>query len=50
MRSVRILAVYVAAALVMAAPFVNYGHLGSAIYDGDTRLIVWTLARGPASC
>jgi hypothetical protein len=30
--------------LVMASPFVDYGHLSSASYEGDSRLIVWTLA------
>ena len=30
--------------LVMASPFVDYGHLSSASYEGDSRLLIWTLA------
>ena len=29
---------------IMVGPFVNYSALGSASYEGDARLIVWTLA------
>ncbi len=32
------------ATLVLAGPLVNYTHLGSAIFGGDARLILWTLA------
>jgi hypothetical protein len=39
----RVLA-YAAVTAVMAAPLVNYSHLGSASYPGDVRLIIWTLA------
>jgi hypothetical protein len=39
-----VLCAYVVATLVLAAPFVNYAHLASAVYSGDTRLILWTLA------
>jgi hypothetical protein len=35
---------YAAVTGVMAAPFFNYGALASATYEGDARLIVWTLA------
>jgi hypothetical protein len=30
--------------LVMAAPFVDYGRLTTASYEGDSRLLIWTLA------
>jgi hypothetical protein len=35
---------YVVATAVMASPLINYSHLGSALYTGDARYIVWTLA------
>lgn len=35
---------YAAATVVMTLPFVNYQHFGSASYEGDARLIIWTLA------
>lgn len=28
----------------MVSPFVDYGHLSSASYEGDSRLLIWTLA------
>lgn len=30
--------------LVMASPFVDYGRLANASYEGDSRLLIWTLA------
>ena len=36
--------VYLVACRVMLAPIVNFSHLGSATFQGDVRLIVWTLA------
>jgi hypothetical protein len=30
--------------LVMASPFVDYRHLTDASYEGDSRLLIWTLA------
>ena len=35
---------FAGAAIVLAGPLVNYTHLCSAIYAGDSRLILWTLA------
>ena len=35
---------YVAATLVMTWPIFNLRHLASASYEGDARLIIWTLA------
>lgn len=35
---------YAIACRVMLAPICNFAHLGSASYQGDARLIVWTLA------
>ena len=30
--------------LVMASPFIDYRHLADASYEGDSRLLIWTLA------
>lgn len=30
--------------LVMAAPLIDYRHLANASYEGDSRLLIWTLA------
>jgi hypothetical protein len=35
---------YAAATIILAGPFINFAHLDSAIYVGDSRLILWTLA------
>jgi hypothetical protein len=35
---------YAAVTAIMAAPFVNYGALASACYEGDARWSVWALA------
>ena len=35
---------YAAVTAVMTRPYVNYRALGSASYQGDARLIIWTLA------
>ncbi len=43
-RRTLIVACYLLATFVLAGPVVNYSHLATAIYTGDTRLIVWTLA------
>ena len=36
-------AFYAAATVVMLWPIVNFGALGTASYEGDARLIIWTL-------
>jgi hypothetical protein len=35
---------FVLVTLVMASPFVDYRHLTDASYEGDSRLLIWTLA------
>lgn len=35
---------YAAATVVMTSPIFNYAHPASASYQGDARLIIWTLA------
>lgn len=35
---------YVTATIILAGPLFNFAHLDSAIYGGDSRLILWTLA------
>ncbi len=37
-------AAYLVVTLVMVAPLIDYGALGSATYVGDARLLTWTLA------
>jgi hypothetical protein len=37
-------ACYIVVTLVFVRPFVDYGRLGSASYEGDSRLLIWTLA------
>jgi hypothetical protein len=43
-KTLLLLLVYAALTAVMAAPYVTYGKLHNASYEGDARLIVWTLA------
>jgi hypothetical protein len=43
-RRVMVVVGYALVTLVMAGPFTNYLALGSAIYEGDARLVTWTLA------
>jgi hypothetical protein len=43
-RLTAIAAVYLIACCVMLAPICNFAHLGTAVFGGDVRLIVWTLA------
>ncbi len=35
---------YAAVTVLFVSPLVNYAHLGDASYDGDSRLLIWTLA------
>jgi hypothetical protein len=42
--AVLIVAVYIAATVVMTLPYINWHALSSAVYPGDARLMVWTLA------
>lgn len=37
-------AAYTGITLVFVSPLVNYRHLGDASYEGDSRLLIWTLA------
>jgi hypothetical protein len=34
---------FVLVTLVMASPFIDYGRLATASYEGDSRLLIWTL-------
>lgn len=43
-RAALLLLVYLAATLLMAAPFIDYGALTTASPVGDARLVIWTLA------
>jgi hypothetical protein len=43
-RALALTAAYLAGTLVMMQAMVNLGALGSAVFPGDARLIVWTLA------
>jgi hypothetical protein len=44
MKWVGVIFLYVILTLVMTEPLINLSALGSACYEGDARLIVWTLA------
>src|SRR3712207_8689668 len=35
---------YLAITLPFVSPLINYAHLTSATYEGDARLLAWTLA------
>ena len=35
---------FAVATLVMASPLIDYRHLADASYEGDSRLLIWTLA------
>src|SRR5690242_11623933 len=37
-------AVYLVASVVLLAPICNFRALGSAVYEGDARLVAWALA------
>ena len=39
-----IAAAYAAITAVFVSPLINYTELGRASYDGDARLLIWTLA------
>jgi hypothetical protein len=43
-RTIALAAGYLAVTLVMMQSMINFGALGSAVYQGDAQLIVWTLA------
>jgi len=43
-RGLLIPAVFAVATGIMAGPFCNFSHLGSAVYPGDARLLTWVLA------
>ena len=43
-RGIALILSYIVATGVMTNPFVNYSALASASYEGDARLIIWTLA------
>ena len=45
-RTLLLLAAYALVTLVMTRPYVNYESFGTASYEGDARLIIWTLAWG----
>lgn len=35
---------YMVITVLFVSPLINYGHLGDASYQGDSRLVIWTLA------
>ena len=43
-KQLRLVCIYTLVALVMIQPLVNLSALGSASYEGDARLMIWTLA------
>ena len=43
-RALAVTAACVAVSAVMAGPFFNYSAVATAIYGGDARLVLWTLA------
>lgn len=43
-RALLVVSIYIAATIVMTVPYVNWHALSSAVYPGDARLMVWTLA------